>query len=80
MSDGGGGGLALLLDSCSLKGFSTGNFLAYVAGGLWMVAVDSWCSLDGCCYFLVVSPWLLLLPGALSMVAVDSWCFLGGCC
>jgi len=35
--------LTLLLDNCSLKGFSIGkNFLAYIAGGLWMVAADSW--------------------------------------
>jgi len=39
--------LTLLLDNCSLKGFSIGkNFLAYIAGGLWMVAIDS-CSLNG---------------------------------
>jgi hypothetical protein len=31
-----------------LKGFSIGkNFLAYIAGGLWMVAVDAWWPLDG---------------------------------
>ena len=42
-----GGGLTLLLDHCSLKGFGTGNVLAYIAGGLWMVDVDSWWPLDG---------------------------------
>ena len=28
-----------------------------------MVLVNSWCSLDGCCWFLVLSGWLLLIPG-----------------
>ena len=53
-------GGALLLDNCSLKGFGTGkNFwpillvgcgwLLLIPGGLWMVAVNSWCSLDVCC-------------------------------
>ena len=68
---GGGGMLTLLLDGCSLKGFGTGKFfLAYIAGGLWMVAVDSWCLLDGCCQFLVLYGWLLLIPGALWVVAI----------
>ena len=55
-----GGGLTLLLDNCSLKGFSTGKlfwpellvgsgWLLLIPGALWMVVVDSWCSLDGCC-------------------------------
>ena len=38
-----------------------------------MVAVISWCTLDGCCYFRVYSGWLLLFPGGLWMVAVISW-------
>ena len=32
-------------------------------GGLWMVAVSSWWALDGSCYFLMGSGWLLILPG-----------------
>ena len=40
--------------------------------GLWMVAVISWGALDGCCYFLVGSGWLLLFPSGLWMVAVIS--------
>ena len=54
------GGLTLLLDNCSLKRFGTRNFfvptllvgcgwLLLIPRGLWMVAVDSWCFLDGCC-------------------------------
>ena len=44
-----------------------------------MVAVISWWALDGCCYFLVGSGWLLLFRG-LWMVAVISWWALDGCC
>ena len=38
-----------------------------------MVTDISWWALDGCCYFLVGSGWLLLFPGGLWMVAVISW-------
>ena len=59
-SGGGRGGLTLLLDNCSLKGFSTGKlfwpillvgcgWLLLIPGGLRMVAVDSWWPQDGCC-------------------------------
>ena len=44
------GGVTLLLDNCSLKGFGTGKFFWPIAGGLWMVAVNSWCSLDKALY------------------------------
>ena len=36
---GGVGGLALLLDNCSLKGFGTGKFFGQ----------DCWWAVDGCC-------------------------------
>ena len=42
-----GGGLALLLDNCSLKGFGTGNFFGPY--WLWTVVVDSCWPLNGCC-------------------------------
>ena len=54
----GGGGLRgeVLLDNCSLKGFSKRKFwhillvgcgwLLVIPRGPWMVAVDSWCSVD----------------------------------
>ena len=45
-----------------------------------MFIVDSGWALDGCCYFLVGSGWLLLFPGGLWMVAVISWWALDGCC
>ena len=45
-----------------------------------MVAVISWWALDGFCYFLVGSGWLLLFPGGLRMVTDISWWALDGCC
>ena len=49
-----------------------------------MVAVISCCILDGHCYFLVHSGWLLLFPGAISgalwMVALISAWALDTCC
>ena len=36
----------------------------------WMAAVISWWALDGCCYFLMASGWLLLFPDGLWMVTV----------
>ena len=45
----------------------------------WMAAISLW-ALDGCCYLLVASGWLLLFPGGLWMVAVISWWPLDGCC
>ena len=44
----GGWGLTLLLENCCLKGFGTGKH--FTAGGLWMVAVDSWWPLDKALY------------------------------
>ena len=55
------GGLTLLLDNCSLKGFGTGKncwpillvgcgWLLLVLGAFWMDAVNPWCSLRGCYY------------------------------
>ena len=49
---------------------STGAVGLSFPGALWMVANISWFTLDGCCYFLMHSGWLLLFPRALSMVAV----------
>ena len=53
-------------------------FLVDVHGAFWMVAVISWWPLDGCCYFLMASGWLLLLPDGLWMVAVIVVVGLGG--
>ena len=39
----------------------------------WMAAISLW-PLDGCCYFLMGSGWLLLFPGGLWMVASCSPC------
>ena len=41
--------------------------------------MDSGWALDGCCYFLVGSGWLLLFPGGLWMVPAISWWALDGC-
>ena len=38
-----------------------------------MAAAISWWALDGCCYFLMDSGWLLLFPNGPWMVAVTSW-------
>ena len=48
-------------------------------GALWMAAVISWCTLNGCCYFLVHFGWLRLFLGVLYMVGVISWYTLDGC-
>ena len=45
-----------------------------------MVAVISCRLLDGCCYFLEASGWLLLFVRIFWMVAVISWRLLGDCC
>ena len=37
---------------------------------LWMIAVISWWALDGHCYFLTGSGWMLFFPGGLWMVTV----------
>ena len=55
------------------------NALLLFPSGLWMVAVISEWTLDGCCYFLVDSEWLLLFHDALWMVVVSSWWTLDGC-
>ena len=39
---------------------------------LWMVTVISLCAVDGHCYFLVFSRWLVLFPVVLWMVGVIS--------
>ena len=46
----------------------------------WWMAAISWWPLDGCCYFLVASGWLLIFPDGLWMVAFISWWALDGCC
>ena len=56
------------------------HFHALEQSGVWMVTVISWWTLDGYCYFLVDSGWLLLIPGGLWMVTVDSWWTLDGYC
>ena len=58
------------------KGHSLGPLKIVHHGGLWMAVVISWWALDGCCYFLVGSGWLLLLLGGLWMAVVT--CVGGG--
>ena len=45
-----------------------------------MVTVISCSALDGYCYFLVCSAWLLIFPVVLWMVILISWCALDGYC
>ena len=47
---------------------------------LWMMAVISWCALDGYCYFVVCHGWSLLLPVVPWIVAVISSCDLDDYC
>ena len=43
-----------------------------------MDAINAWCSLDECCYFLEVPRWMLM-PGAPWMNVVNSWRSPDGC-
>ena len=45
-----------------------------------MVPVISRWAVDGCCYFLVGSAWLLVFPSWLLMVVVIFWWALAGYC
>ena len=44
-----------------------------------MDAINAWCSLDECSYFLEVPRWMLLMPGAPWMNVVNSWRSPDGC-